>query len=228
MNTRASWLSKVIVGVVLVAIGGCASKRTPPVVPGTEAQGLPPVPIDLRSKVTCVDVPYNVRCAAVPSGMNNCMALMRAEADQRLAGLLGKRVRAAYDNDASRAIDGSEGLGSFEERARYVTEYTAAIEGHMAFRLHESPVYRTSDGVNYSMRVCVVSEEAEYQLWTDIADRANRDQRPDLARLFVTLRREHYGEDPPDRGTIEGVERDIAEHFESLWRMASPDREKRR
>jgi hypothetical protein len=228
MRNRRCAVSLVVILCGFLLAAGCASKKTPPVIRGTEAEGLPPIPVDLRSKVECVDAPYNVRCASVPSGMNNCLALMRAEADQMLAQLLGKKVRAVYDNDAERVVAGSEEAGAVSENARYVTDYGATIEGNMAFRRHESPVFRMSDGVNYSMRVCVVAEEADYQIWTDMADRANKDQRPDLARIFTALRRDRYGEDPPERKRIEAVEREIGEHFESLWRMSSERREEKR
>jgi hypothetical protein len=207
---------------VLLAGVGCAGMKTPQALEGTSVTDLPPVPMDLSTSAECATSRYSTRCASVPSGTNNCVALLRAESEMQLSKLLGESIEKEVTDKGQRTAHGSDqGKGSIAEDATRSWDYTSSVSGNMNFRRHESPLFKLGGGQEYAMRTCVVMEEAYYQLYTDMAGSAERSRNPDLQKAFLDLRDERYGDDPPNHKKVEEVETQIAQHYQALWKMTS-------
>jgi hypothetical protein len=205
-----------------VALPGCGGGKTLQALDGTSVTDLPPVPLDLSKETQCATPRYSVRCAAVPSGTNNCLALLRAESEMQLARLLGESIESQVVDKGKRTSKGSDqGKGIIGEDATRSWNYQASISGNMNFRRHESPLFMLDRGQEYAMRTCVVMEEAYYQIYTDMAEGARRNHNSDLQQAFLDLREERYGDNPPDHKKVEDVESEIAQHYQALWKMTN-------
>jgi len=205
-----------------IVLSGCGGQKTLQALDGTSVTDLPPVPLDLSKETQCATPRYSVRCAAVPSGTNNCLALLRAESEMQLARLLGESIESQVVDKGKRTAKGSDqGKGIVGEDATRSWNYQSNISGNMNFRRHESPLFKLDRGQEYAMRTCVVMEEAYYQIYTDMAENARRNHSSDLQQVFLDLREERYGNDPPNHKKVEEVESEIAQHFQALWKMTS-------
>ena len=206
------------------ALLGCASGKTLKALEGTTVTDLPPVPISLGRQTECATPRYSTRCAAVPSGTNNCLALLRGESEMQLSRLLGESIEKEVVDKGHRSARGSDqGKGLVGEDATRTWNYQSTVSGNMNFRRHESPLFMLEGGQEYAMRVCVVMEEAYYQIYTDMAENARRDRNSNLQQVFLDLRDERYGDNPPDHDKVEEVETEIAQHFQALWKMTAKE-----
>jgi hypothetical protein len=205
-----------------VVLPGCASRKTLQALEGTTVTDLPPVPIDLGKETECATSRFSTRCAAVPSGTNNCVSLLRGESEMQLSKLLGETIEKEVAGKGRRIAKGSDqAKGSVDEDSTLSWNYKSTISGNMNFRRHESPLFKLDGGQEYAMRVCVVMEEAYYQIYTDMAENARRTEHPGLQQVFLDLREERYGDNPPDHDKVEDIQVQIAQHFQALWKMTS-------
>jgi len=205
-----------------VVLPGCGGSKTLQTLGGTSVTDLPPVPLDLSRETQCATPRYSARCASVPSGTNNCLALLRGESEMQLSRLLGQSIESQVIDKGKRTSKGSDqGKGLIGEDATRSWNYQSTISGNMNFRRHESPLFMLDKGQEYAMRTCVVMEEAYYQIYTDMAESAHKNHEPDLEQVFLDLREERYGNDPPNHKKVEEVESEIAQHFQALWKMTS-------
>lgn len=222
--------------VILAGVGlqACASSRTMKALEGTSVTDLPPVPIDLGRETECATSRFSTRCASVPSGTGNCVALLRSNSEMQLSKLIGQQVesqvidkgrRTTKGSDQARGTDPAKGTGAakgtISEDLTQSWNYEATVSGSMNFRRHESPLFKLGNGQEYAMRTCVVMEEAYYQIYTDMAESARHSDHPEMARVFMDLREERYGDNPPDHDKVREVETEIAQHYQALWKMTS-------
>ncbi len=211
-----------LIGASLILTPACQSARTQKPLKDTGVTDLPPIPETLATKATCTTTRYSSQCAAVPSGRNNCLDLLRREAEVEIANLLGSEMEEKTQAALKRGSKGtSQGPGAVSEERVFFTEFTKTVSGHINFRMHESPLMTLSRGDEYVLRVCAVNEEAFFQMYTDAAEEAQKADLPDLADALRAIRTARYGEKPPDHDAIEDVEKDIARHYSDLWKMTA-------
>lgn len=220
---RGSWTAFVMIVLFFgVVLPGCGGHKTLKALDGTAVSDLPPVPLELNKEAACATSRYSTRCAAVPSGTSNCLALLRGESEMQLSKLLGQSIESEVVDKGQRTAKGTDqSKGTLGEDSSLKWNYEASVSGNMNFRRHESPLFKLGGGQEYAMRVCVVMEEAYYQLYTDMAENAQRSHHPDLQQAFLDLRKERYGDDPPNHKKVEDVETEIAEHYQALWKMTA-------
>ena len=226
MRPKGMLCAAFAIAVLIGAVGlpGCAAKKTLKTLQGTTVADLPPVPMDLSSEAECTTSRFSTRCAAVPSGTNNCVELLRGASEMQLSKLLGEEIEKEVTGKGQRTSKGSDfgiGKGSVGEDTTLSWDYTSNVSGNMNFRRHESPLFKLDGGQEYAMRVCVVMEEAYYQLYTGMAESAQHANHPELQQAFLALRDERYGDDPPNHKKVEDVETQIAQHYQALWKMTS-------
>jgi hypothetical protein len=208
-----------VCGLLLIGCGGSKTLKT---LEGTTVTDLPPVPMNLSTGAECTTSRYSTRCASVPSGTQNCIELLRGQSELQLSKLLGEAVQKQVSDKGKRTVKGTDqDKGAIAEDASHTWDYQSTVSGDMNFRRHESPLFKLGGGQEYAMRTCVVTDEAYYQIYMDMAENAARAGRPELAQVFVDLRQERYGKEPPDHKRVEDVESQIAEHYQALWKMTS-------
>ena len=215
---------KLTASVLLVglALAGCGGSKTLKTLEGTTVTDLPPVPMNLATEAECTTARYSTRCAAVPSGTNNCIELLRGVSEMQLSKLLGETIQKQVSEKGKRTTKGTDELkGAVGEDTTRSWDYESTVAGDMNFRRHESPLFKLGGGQEYAMRTCVVMDEAYYQIYMDMADKAAHAGRPELAQTFVDLRSERYGKEPPNHKKVEDVESQIADHYQALWKMTS-------
>jgi hypothetical protein len=208
-----------VCGLLLVGCGGTKTLKT---LEGTTVTDLPPVPMHLTTQAECTTSRYSTRCASVPSGTQNCVELLRGESEMQLSKLLGEAIQKQVSDKGLQTVKGTDqDKGAIAEDNKRTWDYESNVSGDMNFRRHESPLFKLGGGQEYAMRTCVVIDEAYYQIYMDMAENAARVGRPELAQVFVDLRQERYGKEPPNHKKVEDVESEIAEHYQSLWKMTS-------
>ncbi len=229
MNVMKTFALLVLTAVAVTALSSCGGpKRTATIVPGTQSPALPPLPTDVEVLVYKTDALFSKRCAAVPSGLNNCMDWLRHEADRRLMDVMERKLLQTQSSPSTSVSRGEDADGVMAEDRVFASELIDEMGLNMTFRKLEAPIFELSDGETYALRVVVVREEADYQLFTELAQKAESQGRREMAERFRTRLDRLYGDRPPDRSKIEAVERRVSEHFLELWNMARGKTSKRR
>jgi hypothetical protein len=202
---------------VLAAATGCAGGKTPKVTPGTESEGIPPVPEDLAPKIYYADARWNRSCEEVPSGQNNCMDLLRREARR----VLVKNIRQDVSGEETETGTTTVHEGLTEEDLVYMRNYLSRVELPLS-RQMESPLFKLADGQHYALRVVTVKSETDFMVLTDLAQKAKEDGHDDMARRFDEYLKHRHGDKPIDRSKLEDTERAVAAHFNVLWERTQP------
>ena len=211
MRRTRTVVALAILALLIVLPLGCGPKKTAKLTPGTGVDGLSPVPADMVSDVYCVDTAYGRDCAEVSSGLNHCMDLMRREASRNLAEILEKEIVGKYRDTAE--------IEPTSEDRQYFTDFKTGIIGRLSMRKHESPLFTLPDGRNYSLRTCLVREEVDYHLWSQMVEKSTIDDRTNVSEAFGTLLEERYRDHGPNEKKVEEVEKRIAVHFDQMWKM---------
>src|SRR5215510_11477752 len=122
----------VIVLLTGAVLQGCLSSKTLKTLQGTTVTDLPPVPIELSRETECATPRYSTRCASVPSGTNNCLALLRGESELQLSRLIGEEIEKQVTDKGSRTSRGSDqGKGTISEDATRSWNYESTVSGNM-------------------------------------------------------------------------------------------------
>lgn len=189
------------------------------IIPGTTAVALPGVPADLRPDIYYVDAVLDTDCDDVASGLRNCQDLLRRAGLRDLLGIVEQSVAAEFRDFVERRI-GESADGEYVEDADYIAVVTRSFSGHLAVRVHESPIFRLPDPESYTIRLAVVREEVDYYLWNELIDRADDEDRERVARAFKTMLDARYGGDAPQKEAVRKVETAIAQHYNEMWNKA--------
>lgn len=217
-----------VVAVGLLMAGCAGGRKAPTVTPGTGPVGLPPVPGDIASLVYVADAYLGVGCAEVPSGLNNCLAWLRENADARMVSFLEHEINDSVASTGQPMVEGTEDGGGFSERS--AIDRTIAREAllNLSLRSLESPILALEDARNYALRVLVVRDEADHRILTAMADKAEELGDRDRARRYRDQIRQRYGDKVLNPSAIEEVDRRIADYFGQLWEMTQKRAEKKK
>jgi len=202
-------------------------KKGPLTEPGTIAIGMAPVPVSLVSDTYVADAEYSSACAEVPSGLNNCLDLLRQEATRHFLGVLRSEYTVKQENLASAGVAGGERDGEIEEARSYARSIVSEAAGGLRVRGHESPLLKSGDGQHYMLRVLWIRDEVDYEVLTDLLARARRDDDRDLARWLEDMLEQRFQNSAPDRKRINEIEGRIAEYYQTVWQSSQPRDDKR-
>jgi len=213
-------MKRIVILIVVVGwcglFGGCSSAKQSKILEGTTPVGLPPVSADIAPEVYVGDAYLSDDCASVASGLRNCQEILRREARQELIRVLEVEVDAQFQDVGTSEIGGD----GFEEQVAYLTNLTETIAGHLMMRTHESPIFHLDDSRSYGLRLLVVREEVDYTVWTEIAESARAEDRDEIADVVEGWMEAHYEGREPDEKKIKQVEKDIANHYTTMWDRA--------
>lgn len=207
-----------IVSIALLTVGGCASSPDKAeLTPGTRPAGLPPVAPDLYGDVYCQDGVFNGECADAPSGLENCKDLVRRAAERELAALLRQETDVTETEQSTSRVFGDTGERVIAEDRTFMRDVSRTVVSDLRARRHPSPLLAIGDGDNYTMRVCLVREEVDFEILSKLADEARDEDRDNVANRMERLLEDRYPEGVPDQEKIEQVGKRIAEHYQDMW-----------
>ena len=216
-SQAATRLSLILVSAVLATAPACGGRKTPQVTPGTESEGIAPIPEALAPDVYYADARWNRSCEEVPSGQNNCMDLLRREARRSLVKNIRQEVSGEEREGGGTTVQG----GLTEEDLVYMREYLSRVELPLSRQL-ESPLFKLADGQHYALRVVTVKAETDFMVMNDMVQKAKDEGHDDMAKHFAEYLKYRHGDKPIDRGKVEDTERAVAAHFNVLWEKTQP------
>lgn len=216
-RTAAPCLALVLL--VVAALTGCSSSKTSPLIEGTTVVGIPPVPVDLAPELYVADTRLADDCRNVAGGIQNCEAILKRKASNELIGVVSREVSREVEDRETREI-GGEG-GGYAVDAVFVDRVTARYLAQAQLRELPSPLFHLEEERAFVMRTVLVREEADFNIWGDLLQRAKAESRSSVAKAVQQLIKDKYRDKGPKRSDIEKVEKRVAEHYQTMWDRAT-------
>lgn len=226
MKKLSIFTSLLAASVLLVAAGCSSSGKTSPILEGTTVAGIPPVPVTLAPLLHVAETRISDDCRGVVGGIQNCEVLLQRKASSQLIGVVSRTMARELQDRETREQGGEAGAGYAVDGA-YVEQVTRKFLAEAQLRELPSPLFHLGSEKAYVMRMVLVREEADFNIWEDLLDRAKAGNRERVARSVQTLLKEKYKEKGPSRSEIEKTERKVAEHYQTMWDQAASPKAKR-
>ena len=144
-------------------------------------------------------------CRTVVGGIQNCEVILQRKASNQLVGVVSRNVARELQDRETRE-QGGEAAAGYAVDAAYIERVTRNFLSQAQLRELQSPLFHLGGEKAYVMRTVLVREEADFNIWEDLLDRAKAENRERVARGVQLVLKEKYGDKGPKRSEIEKTE----------------------